>query len=124
MRLKNLSSVAEKTIEQYLIKRVKDLKGVAYKFTSPNRRGVPDRLCLFPHGLSVFVECKRPGGVLTALQDTEIKKLNSMGHRAVCVSTKEEIDDLIDEISEDISIRKIIRGKMENGDGQTDTTIE
>ena len=124
MLLKPLNSLIEKAIEKYLVEQVKALKGTAYKFTSPNRRGVPDRLCLFPYGLSVFVECKRPGGVLTALQDTEIKKLNSMGHRAVCVSTKEEIDDLLDEVKEDIAIRKITRAKVEDSDGETYTTVE
>lgn len=36
----------EKTIEAHLVKRVKERGGVAYKFTSPQRRSVPDRLVL------------------------------------------------------------------------------
>jgi hypothetical protein len=38
--------VLEKQIEAYLVKRVKEAGGIAYKFTSPQRRSVPDRLVL------------------------------------------------------------------------------
>jgi len=40
----------ERVIEAYLVQKVKELGGIAYKFTSPQRRSVPDRLCLFPTG--------------------------------------------------------------------------
>lgn len=36
----------EKKIEEHLCKRVKEAGGVAFKFTSPQRRSVPDRLVL------------------------------------------------------------------------------
>lgn len=36
----------EKVIEAHLVKRVKEQGGIAYKFTSPQRRSVPDRLVL------------------------------------------------------------------------------
>lgn len=32
------------------------------KFVSPGIRGVPDRVLLLPHGFTVFVEVKKPGG--------------------------------------------------------------
>jgi hypothetical protein len=38
--------VLEKQIEAHLVKRVKEAGGIAYKFTSPQRRSVPDRLVL------------------------------------------------------------------------------
>jgi hypothetical protein len=34
----------EKHIEAYLVRKVKDLGGVAYKFVSPANRGVSDRV--------------------------------------------------------------------------------
>lgn len=41
----------EKKIEERLRTRVeKVLGGIAFKFTSPNRRSVPDRLVLLPGG--------------------------------------------------------------------------
>lgn len=51
----------EKEIEAHLVRRVKEAGGIAYKFTSPQRRSVPDRLVLMPGGRALFVECKRPG---------------------------------------------------------------
>ena len=50
----------EKTIEAALVKRVVSLGGMCEKFTSPNRRSVPDRLVTLPGGRIVFVECKAP----------------------------------------------------------------
>ena len=38
----------EKDIEAAFVKRVKSLGGTAEKFTSPNRRSVPDRLVTLP----------------------------------------------------------------------------
>lgn len=51
----------ESKIEAYLRQRVKDLGGIAYKFTSPGNSGVPDRLVLLPGNRTVFVELKAPG---------------------------------------------------------------
>lgn len=51
----------EKDIEKALVYRVKCLGGTAEKFTSPNKRSVPDRLITLPEGRIIFVECKRPG---------------------------------------------------------------
>lgn len=36
----------EKKVEEHLCKKVKEFGGIAYKFTSPQRRSVPDRLVL------------------------------------------------------------------------------
>ena len=48
---------------------------LVYKFTSPNRRSVPDRMIVAPHGPVFFIEFKRPGGKTTAGQDREIERL-------------------------------------------------
>jgi hypothetical protein len=36
--------VREKVIENYLCEEAKKIGGLCYKFTSPGRRGVPDRI--------------------------------------------------------------------------------
>ena len=58
----------EKQIEAALVARVKALNGTAEKFTSPNRRSVPDRLVTLPGGRVIFCEVKRPGGKPTDAQ--------------------------------------------------------
>ena len=59
----------EKDIEAAFVKRVKSLGGTAEKFTSPNRRSVPDRLVTLPGGVVVFVELKAPGKKPTEAQE-------------------------------------------------------
>ena len=90
--------ILERDIEGYLVRRVKDLGGVAYKFTSPSRRGVPDRLCVFPDGISVFIECKAPKKKPTVLQTHEIERLRNLGQQVFVVDSKESIDEIVDSI--------------------------
>jgi len=90
--------ILERDIERYLVRRVKDLGGVAYKFTSPSRRGVPDRLCVFPDGISVFIECKAPKKIPTVLQAHEIERLRNLGQQVFVVDSKESIDEIVDSI--------------------------
>ena len=59
---------SEKVLERKLVEKIKKLGGHAYKFVSPNQRGVPDRLCVLPHGITIFVELKTTGKKPTKLQ--------------------------------------------------------
>lgn len=88
----------EKAIEQYLCKRVKDLGGIPFKFSSPNRRSVPDRLCVFHYGLIVFVECKAPGKTATPAQQREMDRLYFHGHNVWIIDSKRRVEKLIDYI--------------------------
>ncbi len=69
----------EKTIEAALIKRVKALGGMAEKFTSPNKRSVPDRIVTLPGGRIIFVELKAPGKLPTELQLRDHAKRRALG---------------------------------------------
>nr|WP_206427612.1 VRR-NUC domain-containing protein [Burkholderia gladioli] len=69
----------EKTVEAYLVERVRALGGTAYKFTSPARASVPDRIVILPPGRIFFVELKRPGGKLTRGQEREHEHLRRLG---------------------------------------------
>lgn len=85
----------EKEIEEYLRERVKAVGGRAYKFVSPGNAGVPDRLVLFPKGITVFVELKAPGKKPTALQLAQQNKIRSLGFLVEIVDSKQRVDDLI-----------------------------
>lgn len=52
----------ESEIEARLVRGVKALGGVAYKFVSPGNVGVPDRVVVLPGGRVIFVELKAEGG--------------------------------------------------------------
>jgi len=82
----------EAKIEKKLVERIKRLGGIAYKFTSPARRSVPDRLVLLPGGTVVFVEVKAPGERPTKLQAKEKDKIDGLGFRVVVVDSPESIN--------------------------------
>ena len=84
----------EKKVEDYLVKQITKLGGIAYKFVSPARRSVPDRLCVLP-GFIIFVECKTEKGVLSKGQYLERKRLTNLGASTAVVHSKEEIDALM-----------------------------
>lgn len=86
----------EKTLEAKIAKEVKKRKGVAYKFSSPSRRGVADRLILFPGGKLCFLEVKRPGQVATPQQRKFIRDVQRMGFRATWVDSFEDAVEFLD----------------------------
>lgn len=93
--------IRESVIEAYGGDAVKALGGVPYKFTSPGRRSVPDRLNLLPvpeaHREIVaryvrFVEYKRPGEDATPEQKREHARLRGLGFYVVVIDTKAGVD--------------------------------
>lgn len=85
----------EKDIERYLVRRVKELGGVAYKFTSPGHAGVPDRLVCLPPGRAWFVELKAPGQAPRPLQEAEIGRLRGLGFPVFVIDCREGVDALL-----------------------------
>lgn len=69
----------EKTIEAALVKRVKELGGLCEKFTSPNKRSVPDRLVTLPKGRIIFVEVKAPNKKPTEAQERDHERRRALG---------------------------------------------
>jgi len=87
--------VRESLIEKYLCDQIKLLGGHAYKFTSPQRRSVPDRLCVLPRGKSFFVECKATGEKPTPAQWREIERLRGLGQAVYIVDSLATVDEII-----------------------------
>lgn len=85
----------ERQVEAYLIKRVKELGGMAYKFTSPAHKGVADRIVCLPDGQTWFVEVKTEGGRLSPLQKVFASDMARMNQKYVCLWNKEQIDEFI-----------------------------
>lgn len=75
----------ESTIEAKLVRGVKALGGIAYKFVSPGAAGVPDRIVVLPGGRVIFVELKTDTGRLSPGQRVQLDKLRSLGAEAVVV---------------------------------------
>ncbi len=69
----------EKDIEKKVCDYAKSKGVMAYKFTSPARAAVPDRLFIGPDGVIFFIEFKRGGQKPTEAQEREHNRLR--GHK-------------------------------------------
>ena len=82
----------ERQIELRLLKWAKKHHGHCYKFSSPGRRNVPDRICIFPNKKIVLIECKAPGKKPSDGQLREIERLRKFRCDVRVVSTFEDIE--------------------------------
>lgn len=83
----------EKSIERYLCYRVREHGGLCIKQDS--EAGVPDRLVLTADGRHIFVELKRPEGVLSAIQREYHKRLRKRGHIVEVLWNYTDVDKFI-----------------------------
>lgn len=92
-----MKELRESDVEKYHVASIKKEGGISYKFTSPARRSVPDRLDLLPIPQSArhvvaqyvqFTECKRPGGKPTEAQAREHERLRALGYQVNVVDSK------------------------------------
>lgn len=75
-------TVLEKDYEEKFKKFVTARRGTAYKFTSPGRTGVPDRLVVLPAGAIGFVEMKKSKrDKPSEAQERQLNKLTQAGQK-------------------------------------------
>jgi hypothetical protein len=84
----------EKDVENHFVWAVQRMGGVSYKFISPGRKGVADRIACLPDGSTWFVELKTKGGRLSELQKLFAADMARLNQRYVCLWTKEQIDEI------------------------------
>lgn len=85
----------ERDIEVYLRTRIEKLGGLCVKLPGDVKRGIPDRLCLLPGGRVVFVELKKPTGVLSEVQRMRHAVLRKLGFTVAVVWSKTDAADLL-----------------------------
>jgi hypothetical protein len=85
----------EKIVENHFIWAVERIGGKTYKFTSPGRKGVADRIACLPDGSTWFVELKTKGGRLSALQKMFMSDMTLLKQNYACLWTIEQIDEFI-----------------------------
>ena len=93
---------SEKDTEKYLIRRTKALGGLCRKFTCPNVRGVPDQVCFFPKGIIMWVEVKSEGKQPEKHQVRELGRLLMLGQDVRIIDTKQQVDQLIEEVEREL----------------------
>jgi len=91
----------ESVVERYLHLSVVRAGGTTYKWVSPGRPGVPDRIVIWP-GLTPqqpaildLVECKAPGKAARAGQAREHVRLMKLGCRVLILDSKTAVDTYI-----------------------------
>lgn len=87
----------EGIIEDYLGKLAKEYGFLYYKFTSPANAGVPDR-CLVGHGMTFFVELKKPGGHTQKIQDAVFSNIRRHGGIVYIVDSKSSARALLNKL--------------------------
>jgi hypothetical protein len=88
----------ESIIEAYFVRQMKKAFPQAQVHKYEIRRGEPDRICLLPGGIALFVELKRPGAKPRPEQIRALDRLDRLGFTAVWLSTKKEVDLFVVEL--------------------------
>ena len=99
---------SEKTLEARLVREIEARGGMALKYTSQFHRGIPDRICLLPHGLVFFVELKSTGQKPTKLQQHAMDQLEKLGFSTRVVDSAESLDRILRTLDQAEKLRKII----------------
>ena len=86
----------EKQIEAKVCEYAKTKNILVYKFTSPARAAVPDRLFVTPDGRMFFCEFKREGLKPTPAQEREHTKLRQHKVNVFVVDNVEQGKSMID----------------------------
>ena len=89
---------AEREIEKYLYDQCKKRGWLCEKFTSPNRRSVPDRIITAHGNIIYFVECKAPGKLPTKLQSRDHEIRIAFGCNVRVADSKPVVDAIIKQI--------------------------
>lgn len=88
----------EKEVERALVKKTEERGGMAWKFVSPGKSGVPDRIILLPNGKMGFVELKALGKKMRPLQKKRKKQLEDLGFQVFTVDRIERIEGVLNAI--------------------------
>jgi len=85
---------SEKQLQDYLIKKSRNLQMLSYKLVCVGRQGFPDVLIVTPAGVSHYIELKSPSGK-GRLRPNQIRTINELrGYQANVhvFSSKAEVD--------------------------------
>ena len=93
------SGMKESEVERHFVWAVERAGGKTWKFTSPGRKGVADRIVCLPDGQTWFVELKTKGGRLSPLQKMFASDMAVLRQNYACLWTKEQIDGFVATVS-------------------------
>lgn len=88
----------ERDIEKWLRDKIRQMGGIAMKFTSPGNDGVPDRIAILPGGQVWFIELKKDGETPTKIQEWQIERLRKLGCNVALITGMDEARAWIREV--------------------------
>lgn len=87
----------EHKVEKYLESEIRKRGGICWKWTSPGRAGVPDRIA-WVRGLVLAIEVKTLDGVVSDVQMQRMKELTDAGAKVAVVFGRTGVEDLMEKI--------------------------
>lgn len=91
----------ESAIEAKLVKGIREMGGLCYKFTSPGNPGVPDRIIILPGGQVIFAELKTEIGRLSSIQRWQTSELKNRGADVRVLKGLDQVKDFLREVTPD-----------------------
>ena len=88
-------AVNESILQAEMIRKLNRAGWLAYKWTSPGRKGVPDLIAFAPGGRAIALEVKTPTGRLSPHQVRMIARLNEHGVPTYVVKSMDELENII-----------------------------
>ena len=88
----------EATIEARLVREVRKLGGLCYKFTSPGNPGVPDRIVILPDGRTIYVELKTEIGRLAKVQQWQLEEMRKRGADVRVLKGLDQVMEFLEEV--------------------------
>lgn len=95
--MKEIQAFRESKVESYFVKQLKQRGAFPWKFVSPGKRGVPDRIIIKPGGAILFVELKAPGEKPTKQQAHRIKEMQAQGCKVYVIDSIRGVDAFMEE---------------------------
>lgn len=96
----------ESKIERELRAGIEALGGECYKFSSPGRVGVPDRICLFTNRFWFMVETKAPDGVVKPWQEREHNRLRNRGVKVLVLHDLDSVWYVLQWVKQELSTKR------------------
>lgn len=91
-------SLPERAVEKMLVEGVKRVGGLCWKWVSPGRAGVPDRIVIVKSAVW-FVEVKASGGKERPLQKAVRSMLEKVGAKCRVVIGADGVEEFLDEVA-------------------------
>lgn len=98
----------ERSVESYLVDGVEAMGGEAFKFSSPGRAGVVDRIIAIPWLPVHWVETKAPGKGVEGLQAEHRDWLVRNGFPWACLDTKARVDAWLAQRRMEVFLKKAL----------------